>query len=496
MRALRAVLGVVWMGSGIAAGASCGSFIDTPESSSNDGGEGSSPVADGAASTDAGVSDASDAANAADALDADASDDVIKVAVSSGHSCALISGGRVKCWGPNSVGALGLGDTVDRGTGQDGGAMGASLPFVDLGAGRRAIDIAVGAQDASGSPDTLGASCALLDDGAIKCWGYNGYGQLGRGNTLPIGAGPNQMGDALSPVFIGSDIHATAIGMGRYHVCALLDDQRVKCWGHNTYGQLGIEGDHRGRYPAEMGDQLPPVPLSARATAIAVGGYHSCALLEGGTVTCWGHNAFGQLGTGDRIHRGLTDAGLVAVPLAKTATAIAAGGFGTCAILTDGSLKCWGINSVGQLGLGDTIDRGAGADGGGAMADLPSVELGTGRSAKAISLGTWTTCVLLDDGHVKCWGLATRGRLGSGDAVNRGDQPNEMGDSLPTLVKLNEVTSLAAGDLHACVVMEGGVKCFGANDRGRLGLGDLVDRGDKPGDMGGLPFVDLGLLSR
>jgi alpha-tubulin suppressor-like RCC1 family protein len=247
--------------------------------------------------------------------------------------------------------------------------MGDALPVVKLGTGRSARAIATKNQH----------TCALLDNDQIKCWGWNSYGQLGVGDTNARGDGPGEVGDALPIVNLGTGRSARAVATGFEHTCALLDNGQIKCWGHNDVGQLGlgVAGD-RGDNPGEMGDALPSV----------------------------------DLGTG------------------RSARAIAAGKSHTCAILDNDQVKCWGRNDVGQLGLGDTQYRGAQ----GGMGDaLPSVDLGTGRSARAIAEGESHTCVLLDNDQVKCWGDNSWGQLGLGDTNNRGDQPGEMGDVLPAI---------------------------------------------------------------
>jgi hypothetical protein len=159
-----------------------------------------------------------------------------------------------------------------------------------------------------------------------------------------------------------------------------LNDGSVKCWGEYNYGNLGLDDTiSRGDEPNEMGDNLPAVNVGA----------------------------------------------------GKTASAVVTGHHHTCALLNDGSVKCWGWNSNGQLGLGDTIDRG---DGPNDMGDnLPAVNLGTGKTASAVSAGGGHTCSLLNNGSVKCWGQNSSGQLGLGDTSARGDQPNEMGDNLPTV---------------------------------------------------------------
>jgi alpha-tubulin suppressor-like RCC1 family protein len=146
-----------------------------------------------------------------------------------------------------------------------------------------------------------------LNDGSVKCWGENNYGQLGQGNTIQRGDGSGEMGDALAPVNLGTGKTATAISAGGDHTCALLNDNSVKCWGNNAGGQLGLgDTNARGDGPDEMGDKLPPVNLGTgkTATAIAAGIGYTCALLNDGSVKCWGNNAGGQLGQGDTDRRG------------------------------------------------------------------------------------------------------------------------------------------------------------------------------------------------
>ncbi len=183
----------------------------------------------------------------------------------------------------------------------------------------------------------------------------------------------------------------------------------------------------------------------------------------------------------------------VAEAVPASVAQVAAGAYYTCALLDDGRVKCWGFNGFGTQGLGDTVDRG---DGPGEMGDrLPTVGLGTSRTATQIAAGYAHTCALLDDGTVKCWGANSNRRLGLGDTDHRGDGPGEMGDALPAvpLGTGRTATQIAAGDYHTCAVLDDATtKCWGNNRGGQLGLGDTADRGDGPGEMGdALPVVEL-----
>ena len=130
-----------------------------------------------------------------------------------------------------------------------------------------------------------------MDDDSVKCWGGNYNGQLGLGDTNSRGDESNEMGDNLPAVNLGTGRTAKAIATGELHTCALLDDDSVKCWGGNHRGQLGLgDTNSRGDESNEMGDNLPAVNLGTGRTAkaIATGGYHTCALLDNDSVKCWG----------------------------------------------------------------------------------------------------------------------------------------------------------------------------------------------------------------
>ena len=376
--------------------------------------------------------------------------------------CAVLENGELKCW-----------------SGVAPAENGNDLAAIDLGSGRTATAVASG----------RGHTCALLDNGAVKCWGDNGSGQLGLGDIAAR--------DGATPVAVplGTGRTATAITAAHAHTCAVLDNGGVKCWGSNQWGQLGLgDTDDRGDNAGEMGDDLPAVDLGGAAVAVAGGYNHTCALLVSGQVKCWGVNSTGELGLGDTDDRG-DNAGemgssLPAVDLGtgRTATAITGAWNHYCALLDNGAVKCWGSNVTGELGLGDTDNRG---DDPGEMGNnLPSVDLGSGRTALAVDGGDYNTCALLDNQRLKCWGNNNNGELGYGDAETRGDGPGEMGDDLPA-VDLGAgltVVSAEGGEAARCALLDNGrVKCWGLADAGS------GSRGDAPGEMGdNLPPLDLG----
>ncbi|MBN1608163.1 MAG: hypothetical protein JW940_16135 [Polyangiaceae bacterium] len=471
-------------------------------------GSSGAPNAPPAAAGAAGGADASTdtMAQAGAAADAGASTGVRVVALRAAfHTCALFDSGSVKCWGRNPSGELGLGDTDDRGDEPD--EMGEALPPVDLGTGRTAVAIAVGEIH----------SCAILDNHEAKCWGGNWAGELGIGERGDRGDEPDEMADALPTADLGPGRTVLAIASGGRHTCAILDDESVKCWGYNHTGQLGL-GDVLSRgdgvrtegsdvVESDMGDALPTVDLGTGRTVldISVGADHTCAILDDQSVKCWGGNDVGQLGVGTTNYFGdegrwqdeMDEMGdyLPTVDLgpSRAPLALSTGTKHSCALFDDNTVKCWGGNSSGQLGLGDSDNRGFDPD---EMGDaLPAVDLGTGRTALAVSAGGSHTCALLDDHSVKCWGGNEYGQLGLGDTDSRGDDPGEMGDHLPA-VQLGSgrtVQAITAGWRHTCALLDdNSIKCWGEGASGNLGLGDTENRGDSSSQMGdALPAVRL-----
>ena len=490
------------------------------------------------------------------AVDLGRNQKALMISAGLGFTCALLGCGAVKCWGDNSYGSLGLGEIDNRG--DDMGEMGDAFPVVNLGRGRTAKAIAAGHAHA----------CAILDDDSLKCWGLNSRGQLGQGDVRSRGTLSTDMGDELLPIDLGSGRHARSVSVGPNDTCAILDDDSLKCWGFNGYGNLGLgDTDARGDSPGEMGDQLPAIDLGqhGRVRAVVMGGGFNCAILDDSTLKCWGDNSLGTLGLGDRARHGDEPGEMgQALPAVKLGTrrkvrhALAtyynacaeldngaikcwgssatgmlgigpsnmrgddaanmgdhlpsfdlgassvksfASGFGYhfgCALLSNATIKCWGANSFGQLGIGRSSNTG---DEPGDMGDaLENASLGTDRSVKTIAPGNYHSCVLRDNGDVKCWGANLYASLGQGDTMRRDGRPALMGNNLRkvNLGAGRSATALAVGADHSCAILDdGSVKCWGDNSKGELGLGDSNDRGDAPGEMGdALPVVDLGVGAR
>jgi alpha-tubulin suppressor-like RCC1 family protein len=362
-------------------------------------------------------------------------------------------------------------------------------------------------------------TCARLADGRVKCWGGNGFGQLGYDDaqTRGDGGGPNM--NTLLPVNLGSGRTAVAIAAGDNHTCAILDNGGTKCWGSNIAGELGqgstsILGDEPGEMAA-----LQPIDFGAGRTAIEVAGGQNftCARLDNNTVKCWGLNTGGQLGLGNTTSLGVTAGDIAAAPAIDLGAGLTPYGlslahYHSCALLADSAsgnhLKCWGDNRWGQLGKGNTDNLG---DDPGEMGNnLADVDLGTGLTATYILASGGHSCAILITGATKCWGMNTWGQVGlnvaNSNPVDKqvctggvndciGDVAGEMGDVLTAAIPSN-VVRLAVGFRHNCALLENGqLKCWGSNEEGQVGLGDntgtKVIIGDQAGEIAALATTAL-----
>jgi hypothetical protein len=290
------------------------------------------------------------------------------------HTCALTDAGGVKCWGHNGDGEIGDGTKIQRLEPTDVDSLDSGVAAISLG---------------------FDSGCALTTGGGVKCWGYNGNGQLGDG-TRTLRKTP-------ADVF-GLSSGVAAISAGWDHTCALLNTGGVVCWGNNSHGEIG-NGSHT--------DALKPVAvsgLSGGVAAVSAGYDHTCALLNTGSVKCWGNNATGELGDGTTRSRKQP----VNVSGLSSVGSISAGFNHTCAVTTAGGAKCWGSNASGELGNGNTSNR-----------KTPTNVYRSTSGVEMISAGGWgragLTCLLTTSGAVRCFG-ANHGVSGLEPIASHGGQ--------------------------------------------------------------------------
>jgi alpha-tubulin suppressor-like RCC1 family protein len=410
--------------------------------------------------------------------DQDLLGDVAEVDAGGVHTCALTNQGAAGCWGDNTYGSLGNGTTTSsskpvdvqlwtQATSIDLGGSGCALKTSDgtvqcWGPGSDG-QLGNGGTNLSPSPVTVtgitGATsisagdahaCAVVG-GAAKCWGDNAYGQLGVGDTT----------DRSTPVTVsGLSSGVASISAGGRHTCAVTTSNIIKCWGNNTNGQLGDGTTTQRTTPVQ-------VAIITYATSVAAGSQHTCAVQSGGTssIRCWGLGTSGQLGQG-QTQSSVWPINVNHTALGGTAFIISAGSNHTCATVgLSGAIKCWGLGTSGQLGVGNTTSY-----------TLPQQVSGFTSSSGVIAAGGNHTCAQAGSNTVKCWGNNAYGQIGDGTVTNR---------TLPTAVpNFNTVQHLGAGLNHTCAKVTGsGIKCWGINTSGEVGMGSTSSFEYAPTDV-------------
>ena len=355
-----------------------------------------------------------------------------RIAAGGAHTCVIADDGEVWCWGRNNQGQLGLGDTTQR--------ISPAGP-VDFGSGRKAKYIAAGWYH----------TCAILDDAddSLMCWGSNNHEDFGNVGQLGIGSSAvSHETSPAGPINVGNGRHAKSLALGFSKTCALLDDGSVKCWGWNGVGELGV-GDLTDLN--SPGNQVT-FGMGSKAKYIAASYSHACAILEDDdSLMCWGSNGSGQLGI-------LTAGGSFSTPIStedlgsgRTAVNLALGSGHTCAILDNRDVKCWGNYDL-------------------TYPPAEALDLGTGIGAIAISSTGSVTCALLDDATIRCWGNNFTGQLGVGDTASR----TGVAPAVTFTGNLN-ATSVVVGGNHVCAsASDGSLWCWGFNGYGQLGDGSTT----------------------
>ena len=357
-----------------------------------------------------------------------------RVAAGGAHSCAIVEDGTVRCWGDNAAGQLGNGTVTD-----------SLVPVTvnSITSANAAIALAAGNAH----------TCALLADGTVQCWGRNTTGQLGNNNTV----------NTSQPVQVSGLTGVKAIAAGLSHTCAVRFDGRVHCWGLNANGQLGEGSTVTQRLTPVPVERAFLLPLTGIVT-VAAGQAHTCALDFAGRVWCWGANSNGQVGN---PLAGASSRRASQVTAANGFTSLAAGSLHSCGLRFDGTLRCWGGNSHGQIGDGTVIDR-----------STPVTVSSGAADVKAISAGQDHTCLLRGTGVAECWGLGTFGQAGDGTFNSRSTPTGAVSD-------LSAALEITAGRSHSCAISsDDAVRCWGRNDQGQIGDGSVNDRNASEAALG------------
>jgi cysteine-rich repeat protein len=384
---------------------------------------------------------------------------VLMIDAGAAHTCAVLDQGNLRCWGNGAFGRLGyaninnIGDNEIAAAGGDVNVGGGNIEHLSLGGAH---------------------TCVSFDSGEARCWGRNTNGQLGLGHVQTIG--DNEVPAAVGTIDVGEAV--VDISAGGSHTCALLDSGNVRCWGLNADGRLGY-GHTNDIGDNEVPSTISTVAIGGAVVQLSAGDAHTCALLGSQAVRCWGDNTFGQLGyahTND-IGDDETPASVGNVPVGGLVTQIAAGMQHTCAVMVSGAVRCWGRNTHGQLGYGNTNHVGddeTPASVGDVDVGIPVVEVATGYS----------TCAKGNNDFLRCWGLATYGQLGYGDDENIGD--DEAPASVGQVIVGGWIDQFAAGEFHTCavlttndVLLTSAMRCWGNAGQGRLGYGNAM-----PGNIG------------
>jgi alpha-tubulin suppressor-like RCC1 family protein len=397
-----------------------------------------------------------------------ASVDAARLSLGHGTSCVILDNGQARCWGNNNQGQAGVA-VQQTPLGRD--ETPDSLPTVDVGIGRTLREIDSG----------QGHGCGLMDNGGVRCWGTSNRGVIGVPGAPSVGF--NEPPTAIAPVDLGAK--ATAISVGYFSTCAILDDGSLRCWGQADQGQLGYGNKN------DIGDNETPasagaVEIGGTATAITVGRFHACTILTTGFVQCWGK--------GDSLHLqpfGPTpdtvgDDELPTVNPAfklggQNVTAVSAGEAGTCGLNAVGDVYCWGSGTAARW-----------SDGTGTVPTTPRIVDLNGKKVVALDYGDEHVCVVFEDGKLTCWGKGADGRLGY---ANTNDVGSAAATKTPTTVGTVDVgtgrtvKAVSAGDKATCALLDNGtVRCWGHENE--IGSGKPFPIGDNE-TPGSAPVVNF-----
>jgi alpha-tubulin suppressor-like RCC1 family protein len=358
-------------------------------------------------------------------------------------ACGLTTAGTALCWGRNEAGQLGL------------GAGTANVPDVSR------VPVAVATTQKFQTLSIVFANaCGVTSTGGAFCWGLNSFGQLG----VPIASTP-ACAAAFDPVNNGKQCTPTAVPVsggisfasvsaGFRHTCGLARDGRAYCWGRSNEGQLGVGS-------TDGSEKSTPLLVSGGLTfsSISVGFGYTCGVTTTGQGYCWGNNSEGELGNGTRDVKNVPT--LVAGGLTFSVI-VGSVAYHTCGISTSQRAYCWGRNEYGQLGAGIAADF-----------SLSPVEVADNLRFISISPGQFHTCGVTTSGAAYCWGADSDGALGYGQSPTTLCTGGTRCSRSPLAVVGGvSFTSVSAANFNSCgVTTLGGAYCWGNNDLGQLGNG-------------------------
>ncbi len=337
-----------------------------------------------------------------------------------GQTCGVRSDGTVFCWGYNGDGRCGNGTYTTP----------LVVPTQVSGIGTNGSKVEGGGHHA----------CGIRTNGSAWCWGSNSSGQLGNGTTTTSNV-------PVAVTNMGSNV--TAVSSGTYHSCGIRSGA-LYCWGRNEHGQLGDNSTMNASTPVSV------IGMTSGVTHVSCGDNHTCARKSDGSLRCWGRNDYGQLGDNSTVDR---YSPVLVSGMTSGVSMVSAGSFFTCAVRTDGSLRCWGRNDYGFVGDGSTTQR-----------LTPVTPSGMGSGVQAVASGGHQNCALKTNQSIWCWGLNNFGQLGNGNTTDS-LVPVQV-QSLP-----GNMASVHVGGAHVCAVSSGGgAWCWGNNDSGRIGDGTTTHR--------------------
>ncbi len=308
------------------------------------------------------------------------------ISAGAAHGCALADNGKVYCWGYNNYGQLGNGTTTQS-------TVPVAVDTSGVLAGKNVTDVSAG-----------GYHVCVVAGGAVYCWGYNAFGQLGNGTTtnssVPVAV-------TTTGVLSGKTIVAVAAGYS--HTCVRDSDGKAYCWGHGTLGELGNNTTTNSPVPVAV--STTGVLNGKVLSALSSGEGHSCGV-AGGAAFCWGSNNVGQLGNNTTTNSPVPVAVNTATVLSgRQLVEVAAGSSHTCAVDEAGLAFCWGYNIVGQLGNNTTTNS---------LVAVPVVTTGVLSGKKLVQIGNGSnhSCAVASTGKAFCWGYNSGGQLGNGTTAN------------------------------------------------------------------------------